>query len=207
MEFRNVLSRRRMVRHYVDEPVPPDVLERIVSSVRRAPSAGFSQGQRLVVVTDAARRRAIAELLGEAERAAEGFEPWLSSAPVHVVVCTREGDYHERYRKPDKLAGGEETAWPVPFWFVDAGAAMMALLMAAIDEGLASGFLGLLHEHQAEFKRMLEIPADVDVVGIATIGRPAPDPRWSASTSRATQRRRGLDEIVHWERWGGSRPG
>jgi FMN reductase [NAD(P)H] len=209
MEFRDVLSRRRMVRHYVDEPIADDVLERILGSVRRAPSAGFSQGQRLVVVTDAARRRAIAELFGEAERTAEGFEPWLSSAPVHVVVCTREEDYHERYRKPDKLelAGGEEIAWPVPYWFVDAGAAMMALLMAAIDEGLASGFLSLPDEHQAAFKRTLEIPDDVDVVGIATIGRPAPDPRWSASTSRKTQRRRDIGEIVHWERWGGSRPG
>jgi FMN reductase [NAD(P)H] len=196
-----------MVRHYVDEPVPVDVLERVLRSVRRAPSAGFSQGQRLVVVTDADRRHAIADLLGEDARVEEGYEPWLSSAPVHVVVCTREEDYHERYRKPDKLAGGEEIQWQVPYWFVDAGAAMMALLMAAIDEGLASGFLGLPAERQAEFKRMLEIPADVDVVGIATIGRPAPDPRWSASTSRATQPRRDLGEIIHWERWGGSRPG
>jgi FMN reductase [NAD(P)H] len=207
MEFRDVLAQRRMVRHYVDEPIPVKVLERILGSVRRAPSAGFSQGQRLVVVTDSERRRAIAELLGEAERAAEGFEPWLSTAPVHVVVCTREEDYHERYRKPDKLAEGEEIQWQVPYWFVDAGAAMMALLMAAIDEGLASGFLGLLAPQQTELKRMLEIPSDVDVVGIATIGRPAPDPRWSAATSRATQRRRDLDEVVHWEHWGGSRPG
>jgi FMN reductase [NAD(P)H] len=196
-----------MVRHYVDQPVPVDVLERILSSVRRAPSAGFSQGQRIVVVTEADRRQAIAELLGEDARAAEGYEPWLSSAPVHVVLCTREEDYHERYRKPDKLAGGEEIQWPVPYWFVDAGAAMMALLMAAIDEGLASGFLGLPVEQRAEFKRMLEIPDDVDVVGIATMGRSAPDPHWSAATSRATQPRRELSEIVHWERWGGSRPG
>lgn len=196
-----------MVRHYLDESIADDVLERIIGSVRRAPSAGFSQGQRLVVVTDSERRRAIAELLGEADSAADGFEPWLSSAPVHVIVCTREEDYHERYRKPDKLDDGEEIQWPVPYWFVDAGAAMMALLMAAIDEGLVAGFLGLPVEHQADFKRMLEIPADIDVVGIATIGRPAPDPRWSASTSRKTQRRRDLDEIVHWERWGGSRPG
>jgi FMN reductase [NAD(P)H] len=205
MEFRDVLSRRRMVRHYVDEPVPLDVLERILASVRRAPSAGFSQGQRLVVVTDPIGRRAIADLLNESEGVAEGYEPWLSSAPVHVVVCTREADYHERYTKDDKLVEGREINWPVPYWFVDAGAAMMLILAAAIDEGLASGFLGVPVEDQAELKRMLEIPDDVDVVGIATLGRQAPDPRWSVSTSRATQRRRGLDEIVHWERWGARR--
>jgi FMN reductase [NAD(P)H] len=207
VEFREVLSRRRMVRHYLDEPVAEDALERIVASVRRAPSAGFSQGQRLVVVTDPGRRAAIADLLGEDERVAEGYEPWLASAPVHVVVCTREADYHERYTKDDKLVAGLEIEWPVPYWFVDAGAAMMAVLMAAIDEGLASGFLGVPAEKQAEFRRLLEIPHDVAVVGIATLGRPAADPRWSASTSRATQRRRRLGEVVYRERWGGVRTG
>jgi nitroreductase len=196
-----------MVRHYVDEPIPVNVLERILGSVRRAPSAGFSQGQRLVVVTDSERRRAIAELLGDAERTAEGFEPWLASAPVHVVVCTREDDYHERYRKPDKLADGEEIDWPVPYWFVDAGAAMMALLMAAIDEGLASGFLGVPVEREAELRAMLGIPGDVAIVGIATFGRAAPDPQWSASTSRVTQPRRRTTEVFHWERWQGRRAG
>jgi FMN reductase [NAD(P)H] len=200
-----VLARRRMVRHYVDEPVAPDALERILGSVRRAPSAGFSQGQRLVVVTEPERRRAIAELLGECESVGEGFEPWLSSAPVHVVVCTREADYHERYTKEDKLVEGSEIDWPVPFWFVDAGAAMMALLMAAIDEGLASGFLGVPVDRQPEFRRLLELPDEVAVVGIATLGRAAPDPRWSGATSRATQPRRRPSEVVHWERWGGNR--
>jgi FMN reductase [NAD(P)H] len=207
VEFRKVLSQRRMVRHYVAEPVPEDVLERILGSVRHAPSAGFSQGQRLVVVTEADRRRAIARLLEEEAHVAEGYEPWLSSAPVHVVVCTREADYHDRYRKEDKLVEGNEIEWPVPYWFVDAGAAMMALLMAAIDEGLASGFLGVPSEKQAEFRRLLDIPDDVAVVGMATLGRPAPDPRWSASTSRATQPRRRLDEVVHRERWGGTPTG
>jgi nitroreductase len=207
VEFRDVLSRRRMVRHYVDEHVPLEVLERILASVRRAPSAGFSQGQRLVVVTEPERRRAIAELLGETESVAEGFEPWLSTAPVHVVVCTREADYHERYTKGDKLVEGREIEWPVPFWFVDAGAAMMALLMAAIDEGLASGFLGVPVEKQRDLRRLLELPDDVAVVGIATLGRAAPDPRWSAATSRATQPRRSRRDLIHWERWNGSRRG
>jgi FMN reductase [NAD(P)H] len=202
-----VLSRRRMVRHYLDEPVPDDVLERILGSIRHAPSAGFSQGQRLVVVTEPDRRRAIAGLLEEEARVADGYEPWLRSAPVHVVVCTREADYHDRYRKEDKLVEGHEIDWPVPYWFVDAGAAMMAVLMAAIDEGLASGFLGVPAEKQAEFRRLLEIPDDVAVLGIATLGRPAADPRWSAATSRATQPRRRLDEVVHRERWGGAPTG
>ena len=50
MDLRDILKRRRMVRHYTGEAIPRETLERIVATVRRAPSAGFSQGQRLLVV-------------------------------------------------------------------------------------------------------------------------------------------------------------
>jgi FMN reductase [NAD(P)H] len=201
VEFRELLQHRRMVRSYRPDPIPRDVLERVVSTVRRAPSAGFSQGQRLVVVTDADRRRQIAEISGEADRVAEGFEPWMSIAPAHVFVCTREADYHERYTREDKLVAGEEIEWPVPFWHVDAGAALMLLLLAAIDEGLAAGVYGVQVEEDARIRELLGLPHDIKIVCGVTLGYAAPDPRWSAVTSRATQRRRSLDELVHWERW------
>jgi FMN reductase [NAD(P)H] len=203
MEFHELLSRRRMVRHYTGEGVPRDVLARIVRTVRRAPSGGFSQGQRLVVVTEEATRREIAGLLGEDEWVAQGREPWLAVAPAHVVVCTREQDYHDRYTQPDKLAltGGTEIEWPVPFWFVDAGAALMLVLLAALDEGLAAGVYGVTVEQREPFKRLLGIPDDVWVVCGVTLGRAAPDPRASEASSRLTQRRRPLDELVRWERW------
>ena len=201
MEFRDVLRRRRMVRNYRPEPVEREAIERIVATVRRAPSGGFSQGQRLLVVTDADRRRRVAELAGEPERVAQGFEPWISAAPVHVVVCTREEDYHERYRQPDKLREGEEIVWPVPYWYVDAGAALMLLLLAAIDEGLAAGVFGVLDEQVEPLKELLGLPADFRFVGVVTVGHPADDARWSAATSRLTQLRKPLTDVVRWERW------
>jgi nitroreductase len=51
------------------------------------------------------------------------------------------------------------------------------------------------------FKDLLGIPDDVNVVAGVTVGRPRPDPNASLATSRFTQRRRGLDEVVRWERW------
>lgn len=200
-DLRELLTRRRMVRHYEPEPVPRETLERIVETVRRAPSGGYSQGQRLVVVTEQAARERIAELVGEPARLAEGFEPWLSAAPAHVVVCAREEDYHERYRRPDKLKDGEEIAWPAPFWFVDAGAALMLLLLAAADEGLGAGVYGVPVDAIAAFKDLLAIPDDVAVVAGVTIGRAAPDPRWSEVTSRRTRPRRPFSESIRWERW------
>ena len=190
-----------MVRHYLPDPVPRETIERVVAVVRRAPSGGFSQGHRLVVVTEPETRRELARLAGEAEYVAMGLEPWISVAPVHVFVGTREESYHERYRQPDKLREGEEIGWPAPYWYVDAGAAFLLLQLAALDEGLASGVFGVLPEQVPAVKELLGVPADVHFVCVLTIGRPAPDPRESEQVSRLSQRRLPLDELVRWERW------
>ena len=184
-----------MVRHYLPEPIPRETLERVAATVQRAPSAGFSQGQRLLVVDDP-------EVLAELRLGAhEGLEPWFESAPAHVLVLTREADYHDRYTKADKLQDGAEIAWPAPFWYVDAGAALMLVLLGAIDEGLAAGVYGVPVQEEPRWRELLRIPPDLRIVAGATIGRPLPDPEWSKVTSRATQRRRGLDELVRWNRW------
>jgi FMN reductase [NAD(P)H] len=203
MEFRATLPLRRMVRHYRPEPVAREAVERIVETVRRAPSAGYSQGQRLLVLTEPSARAEIARILGSGGPGHdEGLEPWLETAPVHVLVCTREDDYHDRYRKPDKLDEGEEIEWPVPYWFVDVGAALMLILLAAVDEGLGAGVSGVPLDAAAELRSTFGIPADVAIVALVTIGHPAPDPGWSAVTSRRTQRRRTQDDLVRWEVWG-----
>jgi nitroreductase len=204
MDLREILSRRRMVRAYKSDSIPRETIERIVGTIRRAPSAGFSQGQRLVVVTDAGTRQRIADLLEEtspAPRAGPTLEPWLK-APVLIVVGVREDDYHDRYRKPDKLSDGEEIEWPIPYWHFDAGAAAMLILLAAIDEGYAAGLFGVFTEATESFKELLHIPDDVAVACCITIGKPADDSQWSAISSRLTQARKSVDDLVHWERWG-----
>jgi nitroreductase len=199
MDLRDILKRRRMVRHYTGEAIPRDTLERIVTTVRSAPSAGFSQGQRLLVVDDPGL---LADLAALADGQAEpGLEPWFPSAPAHVLVLTREADYHERYRSDDKLQDGEEIEWPVPFWYVDAGATLMLVLLAAIDEGLSAGVYGVPVEQDPAWRALLGIPDDLRIVAGVTVGRGAPDPGWSGKSSRATQRRRALDELVRWNTW------
>jgi nitroreductase len=201
VEFRDILSRRRMVRAYRPEPVPRETLERIVRTIRRAPSAGFSQGQRLIVVTEAERRRQIAEAVGEDYYVDQGFAPWISGAAAHVVVCTREEDYHERYRQPDKLDEGQEIDWPVPYWYADAGAAAMLVLLAAIDEGLVAAVFGVPAERMETVRTLLELPDDIVLVEVITLGYPGEDTASDRLSSRGTRPRRPADEVIRWERW------
>jgi nitroreductase len=56
MEFSEVVRRRRMVRRYSGRPLSPEVIERVLTSALRAPSAGFSQGWAFLALTDAADR-------------------------------------------------------------------------------------------------------------------------------------------------------
>lgn len=199
MEFRDLVRRRRMVRAYRLRPVPPETVERILRVARRAPSAGFSQGQSFVVVTDQGLRRAIAALAGEDDYRARAFQPWLSAAPVHVVICADEGAYRRRYAAADKKAS-DPGEWPVPYPLVDAGASLMLLLLAATDEGLATGFLGA---HRLEgIETLLGIPDDVRPIGLVTMGHPAPDRR--SGSLRAGWRP--PEEVIHWEGWAGRRP-
>src|ERR671936_401614 len=149
-----------MVRAYEPNPVPRETIEQIVGTIRRAPSAGFSQGQRV------------------------------------LVVCTREQDYHDRYVQPDKTTttGGEEIEWPVPFWWVDAGAYVMLIQLAAIDEGLATGVFGVDGRLMGKLRDVLALPDDVRVVCCLTLGRAAEESGPDRS-SRATWPRKPVDEL------------
>lgn len=195
----DLLKQRRMVRHYTGEPAPRDALERIVETVRRAPSAGFSQGQRLLVVDDPELLARIAALADGDPL--EGVEPWFETAAAQVFVMTRESDYHDRYQRDDKLQDGEEIEWPVPFWHVDAGAALMLLWLAALEEGLGAGVYGVPVEDDARVRELLGIPDDLTIVTGVTVGHPAEDPDWDRASSVFSQRRRAHDEVVQWNRW------
>lgn len=197
MEFEDLLARRRMVRNYRPDPIAREVLDRIVDRGLRGPSAGNTKGICFVLVTEAGTRRRIAELAGEEEYLARGFDPWISRAPAHIVVTTSPEAYRQRYREPDKLGPDREPEWPVPYWWVDAGAALMILLLAAVDEGLGAGFLGV--HATPGLSELLAIPPGHLPLGVVTLGHPLPDRR-SASLDRPTPPR---ESRVHWERWSG----
>jgi nitroreductase len=196
MDFRDVVMKRRMVRNFTDQAVDPAMLDRILELARHAPSAGFTQGQSFLVVTRAELKQAIADLCGEAGYVARGFHPWISGAPVVLIPCTSEAAYHRRYQEADKVQGdGTEIVWPVPYWHMDIGCAVMIVLLAAVDEGLAAGFAGV--GDLAALRTLLGIPEEVTPVGVIPLGHRAPD-----TPSPSLKRGRTSDTAyIHREGW------
>jgi nitroreductase len=198
MELAEVVRRRRMVRHFAPDPIDRSVLERIAATAQQAPSAGFSQGQRVVIVTDPERKRRLAELAGEGFYTDRGFDPWISEAPALFVPAVSAKVYVDRYNEPDKRdpsePPGTEAEWDVPYWWMDIGCTVMLILLAAVDEGLAAGFAG------GDFdgiRAELNMPDDYTPVGVIPVGRPLPDMK-SPSLKRGW---RGLDDFARWETW------
>ncbi len=196
MDFQDVVMKRRAVRRFEEGGVERAVIERIARLAQRVPSAGFSQGQRLVVVTDPGRRKDVARICGEAEYEPD-FGPWISECAAQFVPCVSEAIYHRRYQEPDKtLPDGSEIEWPVPYWWIDIGATMQNIMLAAVDEGLGCGFVGPMDID--ELRTHLGIPEEFVPIGVMPVGRPLPDVR-SPSLKRGWVP---FEQFARWETWG-----
>lgn len=192
MEFREVVRRRRMVRHYTDEPLSDEVVERVLTHALRAPSAGFSQGWAFLVLTEPADRARFWPFVPTRAQAT----PTMQLAPLVVVPLAHERAYRERYAQPDKAATDlADKQWAAPYWFVDTGMAALMMLLTAVDEGLGACLFGIQPEHQPGFRAEFGVPEDYHPVGGITVGHRSPE--HPPQDARVDQRRRGLDDVVH----------
>lgn len=229
MEFDDVVRRRRMVRSFDDRPVPPAALRRALRRAVRAPSAGFTQGWDVVVLTRAADR----DLFWSAatpEAAASTPDRWLRgvrAAPCLVLVCSDPQAYVERYARPDKRArrpGPAAQDWPIPYWDVDAGMGALLMLLSAVDDGLGGLLFGIPGPRHDAVRDAFGIPADRRLVGVVALGYAAPPPTAPTASTAPTDggsesardssaaarphrpRRRPLRDVVHDGSFGSPAP-
>ncbi len=185
-----------MVRRYVpDAPVPAAALDRILDAGLRVPSAGFTQGVSLLVLEGADVDRYWSTTTDP------GTPPdrWLTglrTAPVLVLVWTDPGAYLDRYAEPDKGWTDKDPArWTAPYWHVDAGMTVLAMLYAAVDEELGACFFGAPPERIAAIRAVHGVPVGQELVGVVSLGVPDDAPR------RSRRERRPAEEILHRGQW------
>jgi nitroreductase len=201
VELAEAASRRRMVRSFSGAAPDSALLERLLRLALRAPSAGNTRGWDAVVLEGPKQTEAFwRATTTPAWRARSARWPGLRRAPVVIAMFAHPQAYLERYREPDKAASGlgaGTEAWPVPYWHVDTGMAVLLLLLGAVDLGLAACFIGNFRGEDA-LRRALGVPGERRYVGAVLIGEAGGDDPPSRSSARP---RRSAEEVFHRGGW------
>ena len=194
--FLNVLGSARAMRWLKTDPVPPDLVEKVLWGATRASSPRNSQPWDFVVVQDQARRRAIGDLIGPVKpsvepklapdpvvrRSVEGglnLAANLGNAPVIIFVCGREVDLNREAQ--------------LTYAYSAVYAAAQNLLVSARTFGLGTTFTTFHDHNEPAIRRLVGIPDDRFIGVTMPLGWPA---RRFGPVSRKP-----LKEVVHYETW------
>lgn len=169
MDVFDAIKKRFSVRSYKSTSVEPDKLTAILEAARQAPSANNRQEWRFVVVQDEETRKKLC--------VAAKNQSFVAEAPV-VIVCAAVTDHHV-------MRCGQK-CYPI-----DVSIAIDHMTLAATALGLGTCWIGAFYADQV--REILEIPADVEVVELLTLGYP--------TTDAPVKRRLPLEEIVCHEKW------
>ncbi|GAC1436336.1 MAG: hypothetical protein NVSMB65_10370 [Chloroflexota bacterium] len=198
------IYRRRDVRRFRSDGVPPEMLARVLDAAHHAPSVGFMQPWDFVVVADRAAREKVQDLFERERVAAAQFfdEPrrtqYLSfklegilQAPLNVcITCdpTRAG--------PAVI--GRNSVPETDLY--STCCAVQNLWLAARAEGLGVGWVSILKI--AQLRAILDIPLHVVPVAYLCVGYPEEFSSQPELQAAGWRRRLPLAGVIHYERWG-----
>ena len=189
-------------REFHPDPVPDDVLRRLLDTARFAPNGGNRQAWRVIVVRDAEVKRALRDLYlppwyEYVAMSTAGLTPW---APVTDRDAEAAAVEHAAEMVPAS-PGFAERLDEVPVLLVlladlrrlaavdrdmdrytlVGGASIYpfawSLLLAARDEGLGGVLTTMLVKQEESVRSLLGVPDEFAVAGVLALGRPVRQPR------------------------------
>ena len=169
MSVLEAIMNRKSIRRYKNDPIPEEVLTRILEAARWAPSGKNLQPWRFIVVRDKHLRQELA--------VASAHQAFMAEAPVTIVAC---GFPEESYAHMGRY---------MKSWSVDVAIAVEHLMLQAQEEGLGTCWIGSFEEE--EVKAILRVPEKVRVLALTPLGYP--DERPDPGT------RKSLDEIISYD--------
>ena len=202
--YRVIAERRDVRRGFLPDPVPPDVLNRVLEAAHQAPSVGFSQPWDFIVISDRARRERIAALArarrddyaaGLPGARARAFDKLkiesILDTPVNIVVtCDRtRGGHHTLGRQTQPRTADFSSVL-----------AVANMWLAARAEGLGVGWVSFFGED--ELAGELGLPSHLEVIAYLCMGYVTEfgtEPELAAS---GWARRRPVGWAVHAEEYG-----
>lgn len=210
-----LLTTTRAVRKRLDldRPVEPEVIEECLRLAIQAPTGGNNQGWRWLVVTDAEKRKRLAEYYLDAwnmvyanagedsmagarpeieaqqrrvYRSADHLAQNLARVPVHVIPCILGA-----------LPEGTPS-WMAASHLGSIIPAVWSFQLALRSRGLGSVYTTLHLAHEAEARELLEIPDTVTQVALIPVA-------YTKGTDFKPAERRRVGEITYWDAWKATR--
>jgi len=170
MELMEAIKRRSSIRNYQNREIEQEKLNLLLEAARLAPSASNRQEWRFIVAKEFSTRQKL--------MAAAKGQHFVGEAAV-VLACCAETDNHI-------MACGQ------PCYPIDVAIAIDHITLKAIEEGLGTCWVGAFDEN--EVKKVLDIPENIRVVELLTIGYPQ-------QVYEVGKNRLDLNEIVMYEKW------
>jgi nitroreductase len=166
----NLLNNRKVVRNYKKTSLEDTNLKNISKFSIKIPTAGFSRGIEILNTFDVKKIKNVSRIFNEDNFIKDGRSPWISNSLALFFILLNEEAYHHRYSKIDKTNAVNSKDWDVPYWYVDAGAAMMNCILLIQEKELSSGFMGLHNIDRKKIHEEFKIPDTYQIIGMITAG-------------------------------------
>ncbi len=166
----NLLNNRKVVRNYKKTSLEDTKLKNISKFSIKIPTAGFSRGIEILNTFDVKKIKNVSKIFNEDNFIKDGKSPWISNSLALFFILLNEEAYHHRYSKNDKTNAVNSKDWDVPYWYVDAGAAMMNCILLIEEKELSSGFMGLHNIDRKKIHEEFKIPDTYQIIGMITAG-------------------------------------
>lgn len=199
MDVFEAMQTCRAIRYLKPDPIDDELIEKVITAATWAPSPGNSQGRDFVVVTDAAKKKAIGDAISAVmgDRVAAMDRPdrthrlmldgtghlveTLATCPALIFVCGKAVYPYESPR--------ESFVWSSIY------PAAQNLIVAARALGLGTVFTTFQGVAEAVIRKTLEIPDDVYIGCMIPLGWP--------DASFGPVKRQPYERVVHHNTWQG----
>ncbi len=184
---KEVIKKRRSIRKFKQDPVPFEVLENLVDLARIAPSSANLQPLQYIVVDDPQVASQVFDCLKWAGYLAPGGTPKEGEKPVAYIVILAD---------EQMATSGHER---------DVGAAAENIMLAALEEGIGSCWMGAIDRQQ--LRKILKVPEHLKIDTLIALGYSAETPvleetedsikYWKDDSGTLHVPKRKLKDIIH----------
>lgn len=190
MEVRKAILTRRSIRKFKSDPIPKEIIVKLLEAANLAPTAGNKQTWEFVVVgrNYLDRMQGIMESSFEARLKVVSEEAWRESIKNLPIPTDASKDKVKGLRQFYKSLGGapmaivvsvsrNEDPWIMRNGIEEASAAIENLILAAWDNGLGTCWMtGPLQRKEDEIREFLGIRDDREIIAIIPVGIPDHQP-------------------------------